>query len=137
VAKRILIFTAVVVALAVPAISFADSGTPAGNDGSKVTARIDAMTARLNDRFSKFSARCLIANAPKNCSRVANRVARRMDRAQNRLNRIEARITKRCAKATPPAICANAGSITAKIDSLVSTLTADVAAIKAAYPNAG
>jgi hypothetical protein len=135
--RRILILGAVVAALAVPAISWADSGTPASNDGSKVSARIDAMSTRLNDRFSKFSARCLVANAPKNCARVANRVARRMDRAQNRLNRIEARITKRCAETTPPAICVNAGAITAKIDTLVSTLKTDVAAIKATYPNAG
>jgi hypothetical protein len=135
--KRSLVLVAVVAVLAVPAVSWAAAGSPATNDGSKVSARIDKMTTRLNDRFAKFSARCLVANAPKGCARVANRVVRRMNRAQDRLTTIEARITTKCASATPPAMCANAGAITGKIDTLMSALKSDVASIKATYPNAG
>jgi len=135
--RRTLVLGAVVAVLAVPAVSWADSGSPATHDGSNLSASLDKVTSALNDRFAKFSARCLVANAPKNCARVANRVVRRLDRAQNRLTKIEARITKKCAEATPPAFCANASTITGKIDTLVSTLKSDVATIKATYPNAG
>ena len=139
--KRILILAAVIAALAVPAISFADdggSGSPAAvHDGSKLSARLDKITARVNERFSKFSSRCLVANAPKQCERVANRAVRRMDKAQSFLTKVEGKIKTKCAGATPPAACAKAGEITGKIDALLSTLKSDEAAIKAAFPNAG
>lgn len=139
--KRILILAAFAAALAVPAISFADdggSGSPAAvHDGSKLSARLDKITARVNERFSKFSSRCLVANAPKQCERVANRAVRRMDKAQSFLTKVEAKIKTKCAEATPPAACAKAGEITGKIDALLSTLKSDEAAIKAAFPNAG
>src|SRR5260221_1719734 len=118
--KRILILAVVAAALAVPAISFADDGgnsTPAGaHDGSKLSARLDKVTARVNERFGKFSARCLVANAPKNCARIANRAVRRLDRAESFLTKVEARIKTKCAEASPPPACAKAGEITGKID---------------------
>ena len=138
--RRILILAAVIAALAVPAISFADGGsgsTTAVHDGSKLSARLDKMTARVNERFSKFSSRCLVANAPKQCDRVANRAVRRMDKAQSFLTKVEAKIKTKCAETTPPAGCAKAGEISRKIDALFSTLKSDEAAIKAAFPNAG
>ena len=138
--RRFLILAVVVAALAVPAISWADdggSGSPATRDGSRLSARLDKMASRLNDRFAAFSARCLVANAPKGCARVANRAVRRMERAQSGLTKLEQKITTACAKASPPAACAKAGEITGKIDALLSTLKSDEAAIKAAYPNAG
>jgi hypothetical protein len=137
--RRILMLGALVAALAVPAISWADdggNGTPV-RDGSKLSARLDKATARLNERFGKFSARCLVANAPKQCERVANRAVRRLDRAQSLLTRLEAKIKEKCAAASPPAVCAKAGEITGKIDALLSTLKSDEATIKARYPNAG
>jgi len=139
--KRILILAALVAALAVPAISLADDGssgsTAAVRDGSKLSARLDKITARVNERFSKFSSRCLVANAPKQCERVASRAVHRMDKAQSFLTKVEAKIKTKCAEATPPAACAKAGEITGKIDALLSTLKSDEAAIKAKYPNAG
>jgi hypothetical protein len=139
--KRILILAAVAAALAVPAISLADDGgsgsTTVVHDGSKLSARLDKITARVNERFSKFSSRCLVANAPKQCDRVANRAVRRMDKAQSFLTKVEAKIKTKCAEANPPAACAKAGEITSKIDALLSTLKSDEAAIKAKYPNAG
>ena len=139
--KRILILVAVVAALAVPAISLADdggSGSPAAvHDGNKLSARLDKITARVNERFGKFSSRCLVANAPKRCGRVANRAVRRMDKAQSFLTKVEAKIKTKCAEASPPAACAKAGEITGKIDALLSTLKVDEAKIKAAFPNAG
>lgn len=140
--KRILILAVVVAALAVPAISLADdggSGSAAApvHDGSRLSARLDKITARVNARFGKFSSRCLVTNAPKNCERVANRAVRRMDRAQVFLTKVEAKIKTKCAEASPPAACAKASEITGKIDSLLSTLKSDEAAIKAKYPNAG
>ena len=139
--KRILILAAFAAALAVPVISFADdggSGSPSAvHDGSKLSARLDKITARVNERFSKFSSRCLVANAPKNCERIANRAVRRMDKAQSFLTKVEAKIKEKCASATPPAKCAKAGEITGKIDALLSKLASDESAIKAAFPNAG
>jgi len=139
--RRILILAAVVAALAVPAISLADNGggsTPAAaHDGSKLSARLDKLAARLDERFNKFSSRCLVANAPKGCELVANRAVRRMDRARSFLTKVEGRIKTKCAEANPPAACAKAGEITGKIDALLSTLKTDEATIKAAYPNAG
>ena len=140
--KRILILVAVVAALAVPAVSLADdggSGSPAAavHDGSKLSARLDKISARVNERFSKFSAKCLVADAPKECDRIANRAVRRMDRAQSFLTKVEAKIKTKCAEANPPAACGKAGEITGKIDALLSTLKSDEAAIKAKYPNAG
>jgi hypothetical protein len=138
--KRVLTLAAVVAALAVPAISMADdggSGAPATHDGSKLSARLDRVTARVNERFSKFSSRCLVANAPKQCERIANRAVRRMDRAESFLTKVETKIKAKCAEASPPAACAKAGEITGKIDALVSILKSDEAAIKAVFPNAG
>lgn len=139
--KRILILVAVFATLAVPAISLADdggNGSPAGaHDGSKLSARLDKIAARVNVRFAKFSVRCFVTAAPKGCARVANRAVRRMDRAESVLTKIETRIKTKCAEASPPAACARAGEITGKIDALLSSLKSDVAAIKAEYPNAG
>ena len=138
--KRILILAAVIAALAVPAISLADdggSGTPATHDGSKLSARLDKISARVDERFQKFSTRCLVANAPKQCEKVANRAVRRMDKAQSFLTKVEAKIKTKCAQASPPTACAKAGEITGKIDALLSKLSSDEAAIKAAFPNAG
>ena len=137
--KRILILGALVVALAVPAISLADnggSGSPA-RDGSRLSARLDKAAARLDERFGKFSSRCLVANAPQQCERVANRAVRRLDRAQSLLTKLETKIKTKCAAASPPSACAKAGEITGKMDALLSTLKSDEAAIKAKYPNAG
>ena len=139
--KRIFVLAVVAAALAVPAISFADGGggtpTAGARDGSRLSARLDKVTARVNERFGKFSARCLVANAPKQCERVANRAVRRLDRGQSFLAKVEAKIKEKCAAASPPAVCGKAGEITGKIDALVSTLKSDEAAIKAKYPNAG
>ncbi len=139
--KRVLILAAVVAALAVPAISFADdggSGSPSAvHDGSKLSARLDKASARLDARFQKFSSRCLVANAPKQCERVANRAVRRMDRAKFFLTKVESKIKTKCAEASPPALCAKAGEITGKIDALLSKLSSDEAAIKTAFPSAG
>ena len=137
--RRILILAAVVAALAVPAISWADdgAGAPAAHDGSKLSARLDQLSMRLNDRFARFSSHCLVANAPRRCERAANRAVRRLDRAQSFLTKVEAKIKTTCAGATPPTACARAGEITGKIDALLSTLGSDEAAIKARYPNAG
>jgi hypothetical protein len=136
--KRILILAAVVAVLAVPAVSLADGGgTPATHDGSRLSARLDRITARVNERFARFSSRCLVANAPKGCERVANRAVRRLERGQSRLTKIEDRIKTRCGGANPPAACAKAGEITGKIDALLAILKTDEAAIKAKYPNAG
>lgn len=138
--KRILILAAMVTVLAVPAISWADGGgsgstTTAVHDGSKLSARLDKITARVNERFSKFSAKCLVADAPKQCERVAKRAIRRMDKAQTFLTKVEAKIKTKCAEASSPAACAKAGEITGKIDALLSTLKSDEAAIKAKYPS--
>lgn len=137
--KRILILAAVVAALAVPAISLADDGgsAPATHDGSKLSARLDKISARVDERFQKFSAKCLVANAPKQCERVAGKAVRRMDKAQSLLTKIESKIKEKCASATPPAKCAKAAEITGKIAALLSKLAADESAIKAAFPNAG
>ncbi len=139
--RRFLILAAVVAVLAVPAISWADdggNGSPAAaHDGSKLSARLDKIASRLDARFSKFSARCLVADAPKGCERVANRAVRRLDKAQSFLTKVEGKIKTKCAEASPPAVCARAGEITGKIDGLLSTLKSDEAAIKAKYPNAG
>jgi hypothetical protein len=137
--KRILILGALVAALAVPAISWADDG---GNgapvrDGSKLSARLDKAAARLNERFGKFSSRCLVTNAPQGCERAANRAVRHLDKAQSALSKLEAKIKEKCAAASQPAACAKAGEITGKIDALLATLKSDEAAIKAKYPNAG
>jgi hypothetical protein len=137
--RRILILGALVAALAVPAISWADdggSGAPV-RDGSKLSARLDKAAARLNERFGKFSSRCLVANAPKQCEQVANHAVRRLDRAQSLLTKLEAKIKEKCAAASPPAACAKAGEITGKIDALLSTLKSDEAVVKAKYPSAG
>jgi hypothetical protein len=137
--KRILILAAVVAALAVPAISLADDGgsAPATHDGSKLSARLDKISARVDARFQKFSSRCIVANAPKRCERAANRAVRRLDRGQSFLTKVEAKIKEKCSSATPPAKCAKAGEITGKIDALLSKLASDESAIKAAFPNAG
>ena len=137
--KRILILAAVVAALAVPAISLADDGgsAPATHDGSKLSARLDKISARVDARFQKFSSRCIVANAPKRCERAANRAVRRLDRAQSFLTKVEGKIKTKCAVASPPALCAKAGEITGKIDALLLKLSSDEAAIKAAFPNAG
>ena len=137
--KRILILAAVVAALAVPAISLADDGgsAPATHDGSKLSARLDKISARVDARFQKFSSRCIVANAPKRCERAANRAVRRLDKAQSFLTKAEGKIKTKCAAASPPALCAKAGEITGKIDALLSKLSSDEAAIKAAFPNAG
>jgi hypothetical protein len=137
--KRILILAAVVAALAVPAISLADDGgsTPATHDGSKLSARLDKISARVDARFQKFSSRCVVANAPKRCERAANRAVRRLGKAQSFLTKVEGKIKTKCAAASPPALCAKAGEITGKIDALLSKLSSDEAAIKAAFPNAG
>ena len=137
--NRILILAAVVAALAVPAISLADDGgsAPATHDGSKLSARLDKISARVDARFQKFSSRCIVANAPKRCERSANRAVRRLDRAQSFLTKVEGKIKTKCAAASPPALCAKAGEITGKIDALLSKLSSDEAAIKAAFPNAG
>jgi hypothetical protein len=137
--KRILILAAVVAALAVPAISLADDGgsAPATHDGSKLSARLDKISARVDERFQKFSSRCLVANAPKGCAKVANRAVRRMDKARFFLTKVEAKIKAKCAEATPPAACAKAGEIIGKVDALLSKLASDESAIKAAFPNAG
>ena len=137
--KRILILAAIVAALVVPAISWADdggSGSPV-RDGSELSARLDKISARVNERFAKFSSRCLVADAQKQCERVANRAVRRMDKAQSFLAKVEAKIKMTCAAASLPAACTRAGEITGKIDALLSTLKSDEAAIKAKYPNAG
>ena len=137
--KRILVLAAVVAALAVPAISLADDGgsAPATHDGSKLSARLDKISARVDERFQKFSSKCLVANAPKQCEKVAGKAVRRMDKAQSFLTKVEAKIKEKCAVATPPAACAKAGEITGKIDALLSKLASDESAIKAAFPNAG
>jgi hypothetical protein len=141
--RRLIVLAALVAALAVPAISFADEGggtttTPsATHDGSKLSAALDRASARLDKRFAAFSAKCLVANAPKRCAKVANRAVQRMDRAQVVLTKIESKINTKCGAASPPALCANAGTVTGKIDALRSKLQSDEAAIKAAFPNAG
>jgi hypothetical protein len=142
--KRTIVLAVVAAALAVPALSLADGGgnststtAAATHDGSRIIARLDRLQRRLDRHFAAFSSRCLVANAPKGCARVANRAVRRMDRAQAALTRLENAVKTTCAAASPPGPCANAGTITSKIDALLSSLGSDEAAIKAAYPNAG
>ena len=136
--RRMLVLAGVVAALAVPAISWADDGggsPAAAHDGSRLSARLDKASARLDARFAKFSARCLVAAAPRGCERIASRLVRRMDRAQTFLTKLEGKIKTTCAEASPPAGCAKAGEITGKIDALLSKLSSDEAAIKAKYPS--
>lgn len=140
--RRVLTLTAVVAALAVPTISWADGGSGgsapiASHDGSRLAAHLDRFAERLDRRFKAFSSRCLVANAPKRCAVVADRAVRRMDKAQAVLSKIEGKLKAKCAEANPPALCANLGTITGKIDALLATLASDEAAIKAAYPTAG
>jgi len=138
--RRVVVLGAVAAAL-VPAVAAADDGggstpTTAGK-GGHAAAVLDRISKRVDRRFATFSKHCLVANAPDRCTRAANRLVRRLDRLQHLLNRVETRIKDKCATANPPAPCANATQVTGGIDALLAKLASDVAAIKAAFPNAG
>jgi len=138
--RRLIVLAAVAAALAVPAISFADSGngsTPTATpDGSRISAALDRASERLDKRFAAFSAKCLVQNAPKGCARAARRGVREIRFAEAVLTRLEKGIKTKCGGANPPTLCANAGTITGKIDALLSKLQSDESAIVAAFPNA-
>jgi len=139
--KRLIVLAALAATLAAPAVSFADGGgsttTPtAAHDGSKLSAALDRASARLDKRFAAFSAKCLVQNAPKGCERAARRGVRRIKLAEAVLTRLENAIKTKCGGANPPGLCANAGTITGKIDALLSKLQSDASAIVAAFPNA-
>jgi hypothetical protein len=139
--KRVLVLGAVAAALAVPAVSLADDGggstSTAAAKGGHAAAVLDRVSKRVDRRFQVFSKHCLVANAPERCTKAANRLVRRLDRLQHVLNRVEDAIKTKCSAANPPARCADAAQVTGAIDALLAKIASDVAAIKAAFPNAG
>jgi hypothetical protein len=139
--KRVLVLGAVTAALVVPAVSLADDGggnSPAtAAKGGHAAAVLDRISKRVDRRFAVFSKHCLVANAPDRCTKTANRLVRRLDRLQHGLNRVESTIKDKCGAANPPARCAQAAQVTGAIDALLGKIASDVAAIKAAFPNAG
>lgn len=139
--RRILVLAVFALALAVPAISWADDGNggsapAAAHDGSRVLARLDRASARLDARFQHFSSRCLVTNAPKGCEHAASRFVHRLDRATQVLSTLEGKIKQKCSATSPPAACAHQSDVVAKIDALLSKIASDEAAIKAQYPSA-
>ena len=139
--KRVLVLGAVAAALVVPAVALADDGggstpTPAAR-GGHAAAVLDRISKRVDRRFAVFSKHCLVPNAPDRCTTAANRFVRRLDRLQHVLTRVEGTIKEKCGAANPPARCANAAQVTGAIDALLGKIASDVAAIKAAFPNAG
>jgi hypothetical protein len=139
--KRVVVLGAVAAALVVPAASLADGGggsmpTTAAK-GGHAAAVLDRVARRVDRRFAVFSTHCLAGNAPERCTKAANRLVRRLDRLQHVLNRVESTIKQKCGAANPPARCASAPQVTGAIDALLGKIASDVAAIKAAFPNAG
>jgi hypothetical protein len=138
--RRLIVLVALAAMLAVPAVSFADGGsttTPtSAHDGSKLSAALDRASARLDKRFAAFSAKCLVQNAPTGCARAARRGIRRITLAKAVLTRLENAIETKCGGSNPPGLCANAGTITGKIDALLSKLQSDASALVAAFPKA-
>jgi hypothetical protein len=139
--KRVVVLGAVAAALVVPAASLADGGggsmpTTAAK-GGHAAAVLDRVAKRVDRRFGVFSKHCLVGNAPERCTKAANRLVRRLDRLQHVLNRVESTIKQKCGAANPPARCASAPQVTGAIDALLGKIASDVAAIKAAFPNAG
>ena len=139
--KRVMVLAAVTTALVVPAVAVADHGggsapTTAARSGHGA-AVLERISTRVDRRFAAFSTHCLVSNAPERCTRVANRLVRRLDRLQHRLTRVEGTIKNTCGAANPPARCANVAQVTGAIDALLGRIASDVAAIKAAFPNAG
>jgi hypothetical protein len=140
--RRMLLLCVLIAALAVPAFALADGGTSQGGGqagavaGHRLTAHLERLTHRLDKRFARFSSHCLVQNAPQRCSEAASRFVDRLTKVQTRLTDVEARIKEKCGAAGAPARCASAGEVTAKIDSLLSKVASDMAAIKAQYPSA-
>lgn len=128
--KRIALLVAVA-ALAAPA-ALAAEGQPAADPAAKIAQ----LRHKLDDRFDRFASRCLVAQAPDRCEHAATRLVHRLERLQARIDKIEARIHKRCSQAEAPPACANAGAVVEQLDQLKAAAAADVAKIKAVYPNA-
>jgi hypothetical protein len=145
--KRALVLAVLVAALAVPAVSLADPGNgqgkgngPASTAGAKMGrngAVLEVLSRRLDKRFQAFSSRCLVANAPEKCAKVANHFVRRLDKLATLLKRAEAKIKEKCGAANPPARCSSASAAIGRIDALLAKIASQTAAIKAAFPNAG
>ena len=105
--------------------------------GAPGCACSSASPKRLDRRFQAFSSRCLVANAPEKCAKVADRFVKRLDGCRARLRKVEERIKAKCGAANPPARCSNASQVTPAIDELLAKIASDETAIKAAFPNAG
>jgi hypothetical protein len=128
-------------ALAIPAVSLADDTGPstaaAKPGGVRAGAVLRRIERRLDRRFKVFSAHCLVENAPDRCSKAADRFVTRLGRFQAALEKLKAKIAETCSATGAPARCARAEAATARIDELLGKIASDVAAIKAAYPDAG
>jgi len=128
--KRIALLVAVA-ALAAPAALAAE-----GQRTADPAAKIAQLRQKLDERFDRFASRCLVAQAPERCVHAASRFVHRLEKLQARIDKIEARIHERCSQAAAPLACANAGAVVQQLDQLKATAAADVARIKAVYPNA-
>ncbi len=141
--KRVLLLGALAAALVIPAVSLADDGAgstsaaAASAKGGRPAALLARVSNRLDKRFQAFSSRCLVANAPEQCGKAANRFVKRLDRLQGVLHKVQGKINEKCSAANPPARCSNASQVTQAIDALLAKIAGDEAAIKAAFPNAG
>jgi hypothetical protein len=132
---------AAAVALALPAVSFADdtgASTAVARPGlARAGAVVRGVERRLDRRFRVFSAHCLVSNAPDRCSTAASRLVTRLGSLQARLEKLKATISQTCGASGAPPRCAHAATATARIDSLVAKITSDLTAIKASFPDAG
>jgi hypothetical protein len=142
--KRVLLLTALALALVVPAVSLADDGSSSGGappaaaaPGNRAGRIVQRLGNRLERRFQVFSSHCLVASPAERCAKVAGHLAKRLERLQERLRKVEARIKAKCAEAKPPARCANADTVTAAIDDLLAKLASDEAAVTKAFPSTG
>ena len=132
--KRFLPLLAALAVLA-PAAALADDGTTSGDRDPG--ARLAASEQRVDARFQTFAAHCLVAGAPEKCAHAAARFVHRLDALQGRIDHLEGRIKEKCGRANPPARCAHAADLLAKLDAFKSKLADYESRIKAKYPSAG
>jgi hypothetical protein len=132
---------ATAVALAIPAVTLADDGgsskATVGIAGLRVLSVVRLRERLLDRRVRVFSTRCLGQQRPDSCSSAADRLVVRLDQVQGRLERLKATVAATCTASGAPARCTNAAAATARMDRLLVRIAGHVAAIKAAYPDAG
>jgi hypothetical protein len=122
-----------VVAIAAPAAALADDGGK--TSGARAPgAKLAKVEHRIDARFQKFAAKCLVANAPAKCAHAAARIVHRLDRLQTRIDKLEGKIRERCSQAHAPTSCAHSADALARLDALKSKLAGYESQIKARYP---